>query len=112
MKSFTIICQHSFHAFNHSPTHLFYSFIDTHISASLADRITTPNTATGDGGNGINIRGIAGRRSNEQGIAIKGTGPTVKELFPEKFGNSGKELFAEKIEGRGRRRQKAEDSFY
>ncbi|KAK4147100.1 uncharacterized protein C8A04DRAFT_24894 [Dichotomopilus funicola] len=81
-------------------------------SARLADRITAPNAAVGDGGNGINIRGIAGRRSNEQGIAIKGTGPTVKELFPEKFGNSGKELFAEKIEGRGRRRQKAEDSFY
>jgi len=37
----------------------------------------------------------------------------VKELFPDKFsGNTGKELFAEKLEGRGRRRQKAEDLFY
>jgi hypothetical protein len=58
-------------------------------------------------------------RTGGQGISIKGTGPTVKELFPEKFrggsgsvGNSGKELFAEKLEGRGRRRQKAEDLFH
>lgn len=55
---------------------------------------------------------MASKRAPDQGIAIKGTGTTVKELFPEKFGNAGKELFAEKIEGRGRRRQKAEDSFY
>lgn len=55
---------------------------------------------------------MAGKRGADQGIAIKGTGPTVKELFPDKFGNSGKELFAEKLEGRGRRRQKAEDMFY
>ena len=41
--------------------------------------------------------------------AIKGTGgPTAKELFPEKFGNAGKELF----EGRGKRRQRAEDLFH
>ena len=78
----------------------------THSSASLADRITTPGTG------GFNIRGIASKRGSDQGIAIKGTGATVKELFPEKFGNASKELFAEKIEGRGRRRQKAEDMFY
>ncbi len=45
-------------------------------------------------------------------MAIKGTGPTVKELFPEKFGNGSKELFAEKLDGRGRRRQRAEDLFH
>ncbi|KAL1839561.1 hypothetical protein VTJ49DRAFT_1382 [Mycothermus thermophilus] len=76
-------------------------------SASLADRITAPSSA-----GGISIRGAASRRGPDQGIAIKGTGTTVKELFPEKFGNAGKELFAEKLEGRGRRRQKAEDLFY
>lgn len=79
----------------------------THTSASLADRITAPGTG------GFNIRGIAGKRGGDQGIAIKGTGATVKELFPEKFSsNANKELFAEKIEGRSRRRQKAEDMFY
>ncbi|KAK4127914.1 hypothetical protein N657DRAFT_641981 [Parathielavia appendiculata] len=76
-------------------------------SASLADRITTP------GSGGFNIRGMASKRANDQGIAIKGTGPTVRELFPEKFANNaGKELFAEKLVGRGRRRQRAEDLFY
>ncbi|KAL2266320.1 hypothetical protein VTJ83DRAFT_5672 [Remersonia thermophila] len=76
-------------------------------TASLADRITAPSSASG-----INIRGAASRRGPDQGIAIKGTAPTVRELFPEKFGNAGKELFAEKLEGRGRRRQKAEDLFH
>ncbi|KAL2136789.1 hypothetical protein VTI74DRAFT_1441 [Chaetomium olivicolor] len=75
-------------------------------SASLADRITAP------GSSGFNIRGMASKRGSDQGIAIKGTGPTVRELFPEKFGNAGKELFAEKLEGRGRRRQRAEDMFH
>ncbi|KAK0652888.1 hypothetical protein B0T16DRAFT_406980 [Cercophora newfieldiana] len=79
-------------------------------SAKLADRITTRPTAAAGG---LNIRGLATRRG-DQGLAIKGTGTTVKELFPDKFnsGNAGKELFAEKLEGRGRRRQKAEDMFY
>ncbi|GAB1314097.1 RRM domain-containing protein [Madurella fahalii] len=79
-------------------------------SAKLADRITSRLASAGP--DGFNIRGIASQRGSDQGIAIKGTGPTVKELFPEKFGNAGKELFAEKIEGRGRRRQRAEDLFY
>lgn len=79
----------------------------THTSASLADRITAPNAG------GFSIRGMANKRGDDQGIAIKGTGPTVRELFPDKFGtNAGKELFAEKLEGRGKRRQKAEDMFY
>lgn len=47
-------------------------------------------------------------------MAIKGTAPNVKELFPDKFNknNVGKELFAEKLEGRNRRRQRAEDLFH
>lgn len=83
-------------------------------SANLADRVMARPTAS----TGINIRGLAAR-TGDRGISIKGTGPTVKELFPEKFGgnsgssgNAGKELFAEKLEGRGRRRQKAEDLFH
>ncbi|KAK0719968.1 hypothetical protein B0H67DRAFT_172161 [Lasiosphaeris hirsuta] len=81
-------------------------------SAKLADRITPRNAAAVSGG--LSIRGLATKRANEQGLTIKGTGATAKELFPDKFGggNSGKELFADKLEGRGRRRQKAEDSFY
>ncbi|KAK4657963.1 hypothetical protein QC762_202580 [Podospora pseudocomata] len=82
-------------------------------TASLADRITTRPTASGGEG-GLNIRGMAGKQGTGQGIAIKGTGAKVKELFPGKFGsggNAGKELFAEKLEGRGRRRQRAEDSW-
>ncbi|KAK3899760.1 hypothetical protein C8A05DRAFT_46260 [Staphylotrichum tortipilum] len=81
-------------------------------TTSLADRITTPGSAPTSAAGGFSIRGMAGKRGGDNGIAIKGTGPTVKELFPEKFGNAGKELFAERLEGRGRRRQKAEDLFH
>lgn len=57
-------------------------------------------------------------------LSIKGTAKSVRELFPDKFnsnggnnrnngagGNAGKELFADRLEGRGRRRQKAGDLF-
>ncbi|KAI1133887.1 hypothetical protein F5Y05DRAFT_253037 [Hypoxylon sp. FL0543] len=76
----------------------------------LADRISSP----GDGkGSGFNIRGTASQRSTDQGFAIKGTaGKSAKELFPDKLGiNSGKELFADRLEGRSRRRQRAGDLF-
>ncbi|KAG8159048.1 hypothetical protein KVR01_011491 [Diaporthe batatas] len=68
----------------------------------LADRVTDPS-------NGISIKGMAA----SQGISIKGAAGK-KELFPEKLGggNAGKELFAGKLEGRGRRRQKAEDLYF
>lgn len=69
----------------------------------LADRVTDPT-------NGISIKGMAA----QQGISIKGSA-NKKELFPQKLGgsvNSGKELFAGKLEGRGRRRQKAEDLYF
>ena len=42
-------------------------------------------------------------------VALRRT-PT-KELFPNKMSNVGKELFAEKIKGRGGRRNRAEDMF-
>ncbi|KAL9584024.1 MAG: hypothetical protein Q9212_002365 [Teloschistes hypoglaucus] len=64
---------------------------------------------------GINIRGASVQQ--DSGIAIFGAATrshigTIQELFPSKVGNSGKELFAEKLQGRGLRRNKAEDMFY
>ncbi|KAH8772865.1 hypothetical protein F5883DRAFT_414553 [Diaporthe sp. PMI_573] len=71
------------------------------VTFKFADRVTDPS-------NGISIKGLAG----QQGMSIKGSA-NKKELFPEKLGgNAGKELFAGKLEGRGRRRQKAEDLFF
>lgn len=40
--------------------------------------------------------------------------PVVKELFPSKMeagGNTGKELFADKLKGRNNQRSRAEDLF-
>ncbi|KAI4255695.1 MAG: hypothetical protein LQ352_002444 [Teloschistes flavicans] len=64
---------------------------------------------------GINIRGAS--MQQDSGIAIFGAAAkshigTIQELFPNRMGNSGKELFAEKLQGRGLRRNKAEDMFY
>lgn len=65
---------------------------------------------------GLNIRGVSSQM-RESGFQIRGaaeTGPmTVRELFPGKaIGNAGKELFAEKLQGRGGKRNRAEDMFY
>lgn len=59
------------------------------------------------------MRGSASRGSGSDDFALKGASTTtVKELFPDKFGdNAGKELFADEADGRGKRRQKAEDMF-
>ncbi|KAI0016745.1 hypothetical protein F4780DRAFT_772735 [Xylariomycetidae sp. FL0641] len=78
----------------------------------LADRISSPASRT-EAESAFSIRGAASQRSGNQGFAIKGNaGKTVKELFPDKFGsNAGKELFAEPMEGRTRRRQRAGDLF-
>ncbi|TLS25936.1 hypothetical protein PpBr36_07372 [Pyricularia pennisetigena] len=87
------------------------------VSKRLSDRITTrPQPVTGGttgSGDTLNIRGISRSQGGDAGtgISIKGRA-TAKELFPEKLGNAGKELFADKLEGRGRPRRKAEDSFY
>ncbi|ROW08869.1 hypothetical protein VMCG_02809 [Cytospora schulzeri] len=77
------------------------------ITVKLADRITDPS-------NGISIKGLARQsKSQQQGMSIKGN--SVKELFPSRVGsnsNAGKELFADRLEGRGpRRRQRAEDLY-
>ena len=65
---------------------------------------------------GLNIRGAS---KQDPGFAIRGVASdgtrigVIKELFPDKKGsNSGKELFAEKIQGRGGRRNRAEDMFH
>ena len=64
---------------------------------------------------GLSIRGAS--RADNQGFSIRGGAAvkaigTIKELFPGKTAsNSGKELFAERIEGRGGRRNRAEDLF-
>ncbi|KAF7588019.1 hypothetical protein BBP40_006425 [Aspergillus hancockii] len=68
---------------------------------------------------GVNIRGAAGQdqgisiRGAANGLSIKGRGASVRELFPSKFSsnNAGKELFSDKIEGRGGPRRRAEDMF-
>jgi hypothetical protein len=88
----------------------------------LMSRITKPTSEDHSilGGvsdqNGFSIRGHA-RQQQAAGISIKGMAlvpePSVKELFPHKAGlNTGKELFSGKLEGRGGRRQRAEDMFY
>ena len=68
--------------------------------------------------NGVNIRGAAGEdqgisiRGSANGMSIKGRGASVRELFPSKYKhNEGKELFSDKIEGRGGPRRRAEDLF-
>lgn len=97
---------------------------------SLADRISNgPNISygrlnteasessiyiRGASDHGLNIRGASIQQ--DPGFSIRGGAAavgTIKELFPgKKIGNAGKELFAEKLEGRGGRRNKAEDMFY
>ncbi|KAL8812498.1 MAG: hypothetical protein Q9223_000090 [Gallowayella weberi] len=64
---------------------------------------------------GISIRGAS--RHQSSGVSIRGAAAasqaeTNRELFPTKMGNLGKELFAEKLQGRGLRRNKAEDMFH
>ena len=56
--------------------------------------------------------GISVRGASTQGVSIRGFAEgSTKELSPQKMGNAGKELFAEKLQGRGGRRNRAEDMF-
>lgn len=75
-------------------------------SGKLEDRITPKSEDTG----AFNIKGSA-TASTVRDFAIKGGATSVKELFPSHNSNAGKELFSERLEGRGRRRQRAEDLF-
>lgn len=75
---------------------------------SLAERIV--NSQNPDYGR-LNIKGGANTAATSD-FSIKGAAQStgVKELFPRN--NAGKELFEARLEGRGLRRQKAEDLFY
>lgn len=84
------------------------------VTVRLTNRVTDATTNRGT----TSIRGLS--RQNQGMMTIKGTAKSVKELFPNTFnddsnitsGNAGKELFADRSEGRGRRRQRAEDLFH
>lgn len=56
----------------------------------------------------LNIRGIS--KLQDVGISIRGA--AGDGLHMGKIGNAGKELFAEKLQGRGGKRNKAQDMFY
>ena len=79
---------------------------------SLASRIT--GRSSGDVQSGFSIRGNAKAPPASSVFTIKGVArPRVKELFPSSLGdNAGKELFSERLNARGARRQKASDLFY
>ncbi|KAF9870853.1 hypothetical protein CkaCkLH20_11752 [Colletotrichum karsti] len=86
--------------------------------ADEAARLMQSNMSVDDGRSGkrdlLNHRGRdEHQRGSNTGFAIKGAASAnVNELFPDRFGgNAKKELFADKLEGRGKRRQKAEDLF-
>jgi hypothetical protein len=72
---------------------------------SLASRITNVQDTE------RKIRGVA-KASATHDFTIRGAAQenAAKELFPND--NAGKELFEARLEGRGGRRQKAEDLFY
>ncbi|KAL8677715.1 MAG: hypothetical protein Q9186_005883 [Xanthomendoza sp. 1 TL-2023] len=83
------------------------------------ERLRSSDTERHDEGqvedSGISIRGAS--KHHGSGVSIRGVvaaskAETNRELFPRKMGNLGKELFAEKLQGRGLRRNKAEDMFY
>ncbi|KAI9890852.1 MAG: hypothetical protein M1814_003491 [Vezdaea aestivalis] len=88
-------------------------------SRSLADRMTFPkgdtvpcNSRGPSDPIGFSIRGAASH-SDVQGILVRGQAAESSgsnELFPGKS-NKGKELFSQKLEGRGGRRNQAEDMF-
>ncbi|KAL9614641.1 MAG: hypothetical protein Q9167_000846 [Letrouitia subvulpina] len=64
----------------------------------------------------LKIRGVS-QNTDLGGFSIRGTAGSiyadkVKELFPNKTGNVGKELFLEKLKGRDGTRNRAEDMFY
>lgn len=80
---------------------------------------TTTTTTTED--QGPALRGITSNNTNNNnntsnnGISIRGAANSanaLKELFPSRYNpNAGKELFSDKLEGRGGRRKRAEDMF-
>ncbi|KAL8765795.1 MAG: hypothetical protein Q9209_007234 [Squamulea sp. 1 TL-2023] len=87
------------------------SFARLRSSDPVPQYIPHENVEDGD----ISIRGAS--KIQELGVSIRGAAglspaKNNRELFPSKMGNVGKELFAEKLQGRGLRRKKAEDMFH
>ncbi|KAI5304281.1 hypothetical protein KEM56_006662 [Ascosphaera pollenicola] len=96
-------------------------------TVDLSRRVSTPDSTTKRGDKGVElfpeyssadserlrIRGAFGNNGNNSGLSIKGAASaSVRELFPSKYNpNEGKELFSDKIQGRGGRRRRAEDMF-
>lgn len=82
--------------------------------------LTRYSTADPSKNNAMSIRGLS-RQAQDQGgmLTIKGRAKSVKELFPNKFNddspnsstNAGKELFADRSDGRSRNRRRAGDLF-
>ena len=87
-----------------------------HVATSSYGRLNT--NSSGDAmipesptDSGLSIRGAS--KQQDHGISIRGVagdGPRIGTV--KAGGNAGKELFAEKLQGRGGRRNKAEDMFY
>ncbi|KAF2142582.1 uncharacterized protein K452DRAFT_21062 [Aplosporella prunicola CBS 121167] len=115
------------------------AFTQLRANSSLEDRITPSDGSNGrsledrinSGSNskahsrppaeGFSVRGASRSEHGEPapGFSIRGAaGEAPRELFPLKSGkggsggNAGKELFAEKIKGRGGPRRRAEDMFF
>ncbi|KAK2747504.1 hypothetical protein FQN57_001996 [Myotisia sp. PD_48] len=85
-------------------------------SANPSVELFPESTKATDGfnirGSSVASQGISIRGGASNGLSIKGAA-SVRELFPSKYsGNQGKELFSDKLEGRGGSRRKAEDMFY
>ncbi|KAL4938096.1 hypothetical protein BDV06DRAFT_232107 [Aspergillus oleicola] len=90
-------------------------FPDSNSNSNSRGSVNIRGSASSRGDQGFAIRGAA---ETGNGISIKGRGgASVRELFPSKYGNTaggnnaGKELFSDKIEGRGGPRRRAEDMF-
>jgi len=89
---------------------LFATQMSVPLMDGSADERPRRSSSRSDAG-GFNIRGTA-KAAAKYDFAIKGVARTsAKELFPSRSGNTGKELFAA-LEGRGGRRERAEDLFY
>ncbi|KAL4956687.1 hypothetical protein BDW69DRAFT_158100 [Aspergillus filifer] len=92
-------------------------FPDSNSNSNSRGSVNIRGSAASRGDQGFAIRGAA---ETGNGMSIKGRGgASVRELFPSKYGNTGagagnnagKELFSDKIEGRGGPRRRAEDMF-
>lgn len=87
---------------------------------SVGPILMTFSSAESSKNGSLSNRGSSRQMADHGGmLTIKGRAKSVKELFPNKFNddgltnssNVGKELFADKLDGRGRNRRRAGDLF-